>query len=284
MDLTKYLKYLGALVLLLLVFGSGWWVRDVGAQADVQSLVQDHEIVLQEIEVQRVEQVSSLTKALAAAGDDREVLLDQLASMKSKPAEIKYITKFETVVEGTPTVVTAELPETHVFQLESGLAVAKFSTEPAGYAFDTADLTLTANLVVGNKDSALSLRAESDLEPGTVYELPVENLHVQHIRETKLFEPHILLGAGVSAGPGGIGYGPHVASSLFHPRPQIDLLAIRVGSTSARGTTRPSVGIDPVLYNVGDAMPVVTNIWLGAGASVDTSGLVSGTISIGAKL
>ena len=66
-NLTKYLRYLGALVALLFVFGSGWFIRDIRARSEVEALLQDREIELQEIAVTRT-QNSSLSKELANAG------------------------------------------------------------------------------------------------------------------------------------------------------------------------------------------------------------------------
>jgi hypothetical protein len=284
-DLTKYLKYLGGLVALLLVFGSGWFVRDLGARSDMESVLKDHEIELQEIEVVKTKN-STLTKALAGAEDERDVLLDEIASLKSKPAEIRYITKVETVVIGEPTLVTTELPESHTFRTTDGLAVAEFSVEegendsPPEYYFDTADLTIKADVVIGERDSAVSLRVESDLEPGVEHEIPVEEFNVTQLRDQKLFEPHLIVGAHVTGGQGGVGAGPHLGVSFFHPRDELDLVQVRIGSTSGG----PALGLDPVVYNVGEHLPVLTNVWIGAGVDVNLQGQVGGTLSIGAKL
>jgi len=284
-NLSKYLKYLGALVVALLLVGSGWFVRELGARSDMESVLKDHEIQLQEIEVVRTKN-TSLVKALASAGEDREVLLDEIASLSSKPPEIRYITRVETVIEGGETVVVNHLPENHMFRLDNGLPVAQFSVEAGEndgepeYHFDVADLTVSASVVLGERDSAISLRMESDLDPGNEQEIPVAEFEVKHIREQKVFEPHVLVGASASAGPTGVGVGPHFAVSLFHPKSEFDLVSVRVGSSSGR----VQVGLDPVLYNLGEPMPVITNLWVGAGVSVDTTGQFAGTVSIGAKL
>jgi len=279
---SKYLSYLGLLVLLLLVFGSGWLIRDIGANSDMESVLKDHEIQLEEIEVVRTKN-TTLVKALASADEDRAVLLDEIASMKSKPTEIRYITKVETVIQGSETIVVTELPGSHTFQLESGLPVAEFSVVPGvkpEYKFDTADLTIKANVVIGERDSAISLIMESDLEPGIEREVPVAEFTVQHIRKNKLVEPNILIGAGISAGATGVGAGPQIAVSFIHPKDEWDLLQIRAGSSSGKA----QIGFDPALYNLGGPLPVVTNLWVGAGVSIDARGQTQATVSIGAKL
>ena len=283
MDLSQGLKYLGGLLVLVLIFGSGWLVRNISADSEIASLLKSHEIELQEIEVVRTRN-TTLVKELEDAGSDREVLLDEIASLKSRPPEVRYITQVETVVVGEPTLIATELPESHVFRTQIGLPVAEFSVEgdesQPKYLFDTADLRIKADLVIAERDSALSIRMESDLEPGTEYEVPVDELNVANLQNRKFFEPNILIGAHVSGGPGGIGAGPQVGVSLLHPRDNLDLVQVRIGTTGGRA----NIGLDPVLYNLGEPLPILTNMWIGAGASVDTTGRFAGTLSVGAKL
>lgn len=280
MDLSKYLKYLGLLVLFLLVFGSGFMVRDYSAQQDVENLlaIQQHQLL--EIETTKTKH-TNLTTALADSKAERSVLLEQIALLKSKPAEIRYITKIETVVEGESTVIVTELPASHTFRLKNGIAVAEFSSkENSTYEFDTADLTLKASVVIGERDSAISLRIQSDIEPEKEQEIEVQEFTVEHIREQKVFEPHILLGVNGNMAASAVGTtGPHIAVSLFHPRDEFDLVQVRAGY--AGGSAQ--VGLDPLVYNVGTKMPVITNLWVGAGVSYSRAG-PAGTISIGAKL
>lgn len=291
MNTSKYLKYLGALVLLLLVFGSGWWMRDIGAQNEISSLLKDREIELQEIKVVRTEN-STLVRALEEAGSKQAELLDLIASLESRPPEIQYITRVETIVVGEPTVVTTELPSEHTFRTEEGLAVAQFLVEgdsnATEYIFDTADLTVGVDIVLGERDSAVSLRMQSDIEPAKELEIPVEDFSVTHIRDEKLFEPHLVVGAGGTVTAGGIPSlqaGPHLAVNWFHPSTKLlgaefDLVSTRVGFSGGAAT----LGLDPVLYNIGDRLPVLTNTWIGAGATINTAGEWGGTLTIGAKL
>ena len=204
MNYKSVLKTVGAALLFILAFGTGWAARNHGAQQDIESLIKDREIKTQEIAVARVEN-TTLVQALAESEEDREVLLDQLASMRSKPAEIKYITRVETVLVGTETMVTHDLPSEYLFKLDNDLTVARFSWEPGEadadpqYYFDTADITIRANVVVGDRDSSLSLRMSSNLD-NEEKEVPVDEFQVtKTTRERKLFEPNILLGGGVTA-------------------------------------------------------------------------------------
>lgn len=289
MNASKYLKYLGAVVLLLLVFGSGYALRDRSAQTELTSIIKDRDIQLQAIEVTKIKN-TTLVKALAGAEESREVLLDELASVRDRPVQVKYITRVETVVLGAETVVVNDLPEHHLFKLSNGLPVAEFLTmngendSGAEYHFNTADLTVRGNIIIAENDSAISLRIESDIDPGTEYEIKVEEFNVEHIRDQKLFEVHALVGASGSVGATGFSGGPHAGVTLLHPKDGLDLVHIRLGTTGGDGSGPGfTAGIDPVLYNLGESLPVITNLWISAGPTVSADGW-AGTISIGAKL
>ena len=255
----------------------------------MESVLKNHEIKLQEIKVVKTEN-TTLVNALANAEKEYDILLDEIASLKSKPAEIRYITKVETVIIGSETHITTELPDSHLFVLENGLPVAEFTVQlnennnSPKYYFNTADLILRANVIIGERDSAISLRMESDLDPNNEREIPVKEFNVKYVRERKLFEPHFLVGIGFSAGPNAdkiIRRTAYVGTNFIHPANSAWSFAqIRLGSSEGR----TNIGFDPALYNVGKRLPIFTNTWIGAGITADISSQLSGTISIGAKL
>jgi len=273
----------------VLLLGIGWGIKAVSAQRDMQALLEAHEVELREMEVVRNKN-TSLRAALDTSSEANSVLMDQLAVLRERPAEVRYITKIETVVKGTTTMIVPELPADYTFQLEGGLPVAQFSVlDGPEYAFDTADISIKADLVIAENNSVLSLRMESDLEPGTEYEIPVENLQVSKIREQPVFAPHLLVGAGahlvLSGGQPGLSGGPHLAVNWFHPEAELrgtefDLVSTRIGAADGAAT----FGLDPLVVNVGDPLPVLTNLWIGLGPTIDTQGRWSGTLSVGGKL
>lgn len=283
-DTMDALKTFGAAVVVLLVFLLGYGTRDLTANSYIDELLKDHEIQLKQIETVKNKN-SSLEKALREAGEERSVLLDEIASLKSRPPEIKYITRVETVVVGEETLVTKNLPESHTYKTEGGLPVAQFSVKKTDdddyeYHFDTADLAISADAVIGAKDSAISLRITSDLEPDTEYEIPVDSFQVTKIKEQDLVEPHVLLGAHAAISPLGVKPGPHVGLSVFHLDNGLDLMHIKLGVTQ----DSLNLGLDPAAYNLGRHLPILTNTWVSAGVQVDTTGQIAGAISLGAKL
>lgn len=278
-QLVKYGKYIILLLLIISVFGAGWFIRDLSAQNEISDLIKDRDIKLQEIKTARNKEVSNLANALRSSYADREDLLDQIASLKSKPAEIKYITTVKTVVAGGTTVVS-DLPPEHMFRLSNGLPVASFTiADDNKYNFTTADLEFSANVVIGNKDSSVSLQASSSLDENE-YELPIKELHVKEIRQDNLFEPHLLLGAAAGATKTKPYAGFFIGSSFIHPGGPFDFASVRAHATSSN----IGIGIDPVIYNLGDRLPIFTDLWIGAGPSFDTTGQWSATLTLGSKL
>ncbi len=279
--LKKSLAYVGALLIALLVFGAGFVTRDISANKEMNEWLNSHGIELEDIEVVRTRN-RSLMNTLDTYKDQNQVLLDEIASLKSKPSEIEYIVRTETIIQPKYIEVykTHELPEDFVFRWGNDLAVARFSVEgepdSPQYEFETGTITIKADLVLAEDDSALSLRASSSLEPDDEKEIPITTLEVTRIREQKLFEPHILLG-GFAGMPMHSGF--TLSTSLIHPSDKLDLVSIRAGLTESGA----SIGLDPVLYNIGDRLPVFTNIWIGAGPTFSKDGWAA-SATIGAKL
>lgn len=279
---SKHRHPLELIVLLFVGYFLGWFIHDYGHQEKLDSLWESHTVVLEEISMVRVEN-SSLSKALKDAGSHREALLDELASLRNKPEQIRYITTVETITTGSEELLP-ELPGDYTYRLDNGLPVALFEVQdPLSYRFETGDLSLKVDLVVGEK-AAASVRASSSLEPGVEYELKIKELNVKQIRtnQQKLFEPHILLGGGLSAGTNADKvFGPeaHIGGTFVHLPNDWDLAQVRIGISN----NRPTIGFDPVIYNSGKHLPVFTNLWTGVGISYSTTG-PSATITVGAKL
>ncbi len=278
--IKNILTYATLFLLVYFLFALGMDQGKRSKQKELESYIDNHEILLEEIAVVRNEN-TTLTDTLEAAGEQEAILLDQLASMKSKPAQIKYVTQVETVVVGEPVYVTSTVPEEYTFRTTTGLAVARFSFKPHDlepeYSFDTADLTIRASIVVGEKDSSVSLTAVSSIDPSLEHELPISNFVVDTYDDHKFFEPHVSLGAHASAVP--FEWGAHVGLTPLHLR-NLDLLQLRAGNTGKQLT----FGLDPVVWNAGDVLPVFTNIWLGAGVDVSLEKDIYGSVSLSAKL
>lgn len=274
------LKYVAVICLILFSFSAGRTIQSRKARLDLQAALSERDIALKKIK-QTQNENGSLVKSLTDAQGQNEELLDLVAILQTRPAEVRYITQVETVIVSEPTVVTTELPDSYIFRMKNGLPVAKFSvSEGPSYSFNTADLSVSADVVIAKDSSAISLRMASELEPDTQYEIKVDSFNVTNTEERKVFEPHVTLGAHASANPTGVGTGPHLGVSFIHLRNDFDLVQAGIGITDRRATVR----FEPVAYNVGKPIPVLTSTWLSAGVEINALGQLSGTVSISGKL
>ena len=279
-DFKTIVKYVAVICFVLFSFSAGRTLQSRKARIDLQAALAERDIALKEIK-QTQNKNASLKKSLTSAEESNEELLDLVASLRARPPEVKYITKVETVIVSEPTLVTTELPNSHTFRMKNGLPVAEFTVaDGPTYSFNTADLAVTADLVITEDSSAVSLRMASDLEPDSEYEIKVDKLNVTNTEEKRIFEPHITLGGHVSANPVGFGTGPQLGVSFVHLRDDIDLVHAGVGITNGRANVR----FEPFSYNVGKPIPVLTSLWLGAGVEINALGQLSGSLSLSGKL
>lgn len=237
------------------------------------------------IEVER-NKVKSIEEILVQAQDKNKDLLETIASLEARPPEIRYIVETETVlVPEDPIFVTPDLPEQYLFQLADGLTVAEFAQLPEDeFKFETYELTFHGDIAISEERTATLFQVESSYEPGVLHELPV-NLDVTRAEEDalKFFEPHIMLGATVGITTEAIPL-PDVSASLgttlIHPSTTVDLLGLRV---SANDSTL-KIGIDPVGVNVGKSLPLLNDLWILPGFSVDHTLQPHVGATIGTKL
>jgi len=258
------------------VFVAGYGLADCSAQAEYNALLSLHEAQYTEVAVAK-NKVSSLEGALSGLKDENTDLLSIVQELKDRPPQIRYITRIETVLKPSdPIIITTDLPDNYLFQLEDSIAVAEFSIIDKEYKFETFDLTFRNTVILGEKSTASLIQVASSHDPNTFYEVPSE-LTVKKINRQKLFEPHF--GMGITLGlPQPILTGSFLFTFL-HPLEELDVAGIRI---SASDKTL-KFGLDGFAYNLGKPLPIITDTWIGAGASVDITGQFSGDITLSTK-
>jgi hypothetical protein len=233
----------------------------------------------------------TLRSLLDGKDEETKVLRAQIAAMKDKPAEIRYIVRTETVIEGRTDVVTV-LPDNYTHRLENNLAVASFASnknpEDPEFTFDTFDLTFKNQIVIGEDETSVLLTARSSAEPNREIYIEVDNIVSTKVRERPLFMPNIGIGLTGSVlfepntqeTPVGGAVSASVYMSLFHPNENLDVIQIR-GTFNATGAR---VGFDPVSFNIAAKIPIFTDLWLAPGISIGTqSKYPSVDLTIGSK-
>jgi len=289
--LTKLLgefKSLAILVfILILCFASGFFLSDCQSGNKYNSLLTNYTDVSDQLTVSK-NRVQSLDVALRGKDEEAQELRNIIASFEDRPAEIRYIVKTETIIEGS-TEVVVELPPNYLHRLENGLPVASFlqsvgenSNDDYQYEFTTFDLTFNTNVIVSEDETAVMLAATSSHEPGQTYNIPVQSVDVTRIREHKIFEPHLLVGMTVPIefAPPAVDATASFAVSFFHPVEEVDLLAPRISFNNKQFR----IGLDVVGYNLGHKIPIITDLWVSAGTSIAIGDQYpSLDISIGSK-
>lgn len=285
-DVSRGILILVVLALGVLLFGAGMKFQDFVTPNDFHNDLLDTEVTLQELASVR-NRNATLLKALNDAGDTENELRQQIAHLRQQPKEIEYIYQIETVlVPEEPEVVYKTLPAQHSFFLKEGLEVASFKTVEEQYHFNTYEVSLRSQVVVTPRRTSVMLQGSTSANPDSWVELPVEVQARRIVDPHKDWEPNLLIGftGGLSrptsndSGINGLAAGS-VVGLFWHPHKNVSALGVRasVGRT-------PSIGFDPVYYNLGSKLPVFTNIWLGPGVSFDTETNIQIGLTIGGKL
>lgn len=205
---------------------------------------------------------TSLEEAAGELAAENISLQEMISHLRSKPTEIEYITRVETVLTPVnPVLVYRELPESFI-HMAGPLAVAEFSSHNDEYTFTTHELSFRSTLVTGQRDSAVLLEVASSRDH-VWHEVP-STLQVQDTsRAYPWFGPTLHVGASLRQQ----GWRPSlvVAAPLIHVSESLDLLAPAVSVSE-----HPALEAYVLSYNVGKPLPVVDDIWLAAGVSVDT--------------
>lgn len=295
---SKTVKWIAAIAVLVALVGVLFLGMSIGREQALvekdaeftkvlEGLREDHK----EVVVARNKQVQSLQEALA--GKDAEIGLqaDLILKLKDKPAEVKYLTRVETVLVPTePQVITvpvAETPQKHLFTLnvpDGVLTVARMERVGDQLELQTYEQKWVLNAALGETSSSFLLRGSTSFEPGVQHEVPVE-VQVTHIDEDapKVVAPKLAL--GVTTGVGlpfagsdlQVGVGGSLTLPWLHPRPNLDVLVPRVTVGSAYSVVAQEnqfvfrAGLDAASFNIGEPAPLIEDLWLGVGPSVGTN-------------
>lgn len=228
---------------------------------------------------------TKIPEIIAVDLSETVTLRDEIKRLKEENSELLKSVKKSQV--RSVVRVTAESPEpTVIFQSKfipdhysykiGDVTIAEFDAEEnEGYRFTTHKIMIGGTVLVGSDTSSSQITMSSDYGDQTVI-LP-STLEVTKIKErVRVIDPQVQLGVytEIPLDVGGL-----VSIPFIHPTNDIDILSptVLVGENL-------SFGIQGISYNVGKPIPILTNVWTSAGASMDLDGKVSGFLSIGAKL
>lgn len=276
MRIDQLLGRVGLAVLLAFICSLlGYAAADMQGKAAFNELYDTFESHLEEAETVKNKN-QSLAHAIAGMDTENEDLKSLIAELEVRPTQIRYITRTETVIEASdPVFITPDLPDEFLFTLDPGLVVGRFAHQDQEYLFETYDLSFLNSMIVAENKTSASLQVATSYDQ-VWHEIPIE-VTVTNIREQKLFEPHIGIGLTVGVPTGAVT--GSLYTTLLHPSENLDLLGIRVGINNDLAV----LGVDPLGYNIGANLPVLTDLWLTAGPSLNTNGNLAIDLTAGSK-
>lgn len=244
-------------------------------ESELADIVALNEMTLQELDTERIEHRSTI-KLLQDSDIYTDTLEQQIVDLKAQPNQIKYVVRTETVIQAGPVITVREVPNDYIFRLKNGLAVAAIDKQDDEYDLLTYDLSLRGQIVMTDKKANVSIQASSSEAPDAWVEVPVE-LQVIQTEKTTMIEPHV--GVGFTTG-----YPWHVSGALWstfvHFPSGLDLggIALLANDSSVQA------GLIPVAYNIGNPLPILTNVWVAPMATINPQGQSGGSLLIGGKL
>ena len=275
MTRSTVLKIIGVLILLLLAFIAGAQVTSEIKNREIENLLVEGQDIHTEIE-----RTKNRNKNLASIIDkletDKTSLKQLIRELRTRPRDVEYITKIETVLVPEERVVeVTTLPAEYTHRIQN-IPVAAFKQLSDGYKFITYELAFKTLLVTSEASSTALLQVESSAEPGVLHEVPV-SLQVYKNRVRRVFEPHI--GVGVTASFPNPSLSGSFVISWWHPKPALDALSGRISLNS----TEIKLGLDLVSYNVGTHLPLLTDTWVGIGPDINQRLEPQGSITVWSK-
>lgn len=281
--MSKRLKQAPTPVLAFLCMVLGYIVADTLARTRANKIFAGLENELEHVTVTKNKTITANKALIELMTEDlnqqNKEIKSLVAELNARPTDIRYITKTETVLQPQePEVVllAPQEPYEFLYKLEEDIVVGKFKLGPEGeHTHTTYDMSFQNTMVITDNKTATTLQVATSYDD-VFREVPVE-LDVTRITDQPLFEPH--LGVGITAGAPTFDVQASLWVSTLHPWKNIDLFAPRLSAN----TEIASVGIDPLLYNIGEPLPVLTDLWLSVGPSINTQGEVAVDLTLGSK-
>lgn len=253
-------------VMLLLAFAGGYFISNFTFQKQYDLLLGKKNSTIEELSVAN-NKVTSLSKLLSSKDEEVDTLKEIIRSYENRPAQIEYVVKTETVFVGS-SQETRELPDDFLFTFDNGLPVSQFRVLEDSYSFTTFDINFDTTIVISEDQTAVLLEATSSYDE-TPVRIELNSVEVTKIRDFKIVEPQIAIGLTASLNTAPIS--ADLSASLYmpwlHPREDLDILSPKLSANSRSFR----IGADVVSYNLGAKLPVITDLWLGAGLSVSVA-------------
>ena len=292
--MLKFIKEYSNLILLILFVVFTFFNEQANnlelkkANELTNNLIRELGVANDEISVVSVRQLNT-QKALEEALSSNGELINQLATMEVD------INKLTAIIRSSGTLKPAQPPKVltvavdkpappHTFETEDGLVVAhlgvKNTTEGIEYTYTTHEFSFDTSVVISEDKASVDVLATSSADDSKAIRIYQDVTAI-----TVPPEPHKVLSAQLSLGASvHMAANPDLMASFtlhwLHPNKVVDVLSPRINGSA----NTFAFGIDAVHYNIADPIPVIDNLWIGAGANITHRGEWGGNLSIGVKL
>jgi len=288
------LLLIGGLVIVAIFLGIKWQYTNSLLQEELQSsALQEIEFVELQQGLARAESKVVSEKQLRAElelvyTEQYNLIQEDLKKLKAKPYIISHTTQ---VVEGGVTVIEdTNFPPEYLFTSRDGMSLASYTYEDRIFKANSYDLTVNSSIIIsidkyGNQMAHVIGSIQSS-EDDHAYPMTITNSELNFVRpkiNSIFFAPHLM---------GGLSLGASLEEPDFSAGGSLTLSAFAVGKTKSdnivrfpaiRGTVgndEVGISLDPIMGNIGKVLPLVDDIWLGAGIGISNKGtVIHGTIS-----
>lgn len=242
-----------------------------------------HKEILDSIEITKQEIVivknknSSIEKELETLYKNNDEALQLIKKLNVPQKTIEYIIKeTATIKPETPVAVFEQPPAQYSFELKNKLRVADFKYDQ-DYTYTTYDLKFKNTIVVADKKTSSLIEVASSYDPEHWVEVPSE-LSVTNVDpDFKHFDVNIGMLAGVSLPESKPQLGLYL--SPFHLEKNVDVFSLYAAYKSSDAV----IGLIPISGNLGGSLPVISDLWLMPGVSIDTKGKYNMDLMIGSR-
>lgn len=231
-------------------------MRNALTEAIAQRAADNAQIILQ------TNKNMSAAKAISELGEENRLLLDLFNHLKEPQKEIQYIVKTETILQAVaPTETFKDLPDYYGFKLKPDLLVADFYKQKDNFVFNTYDLSYKTTLVIGEKNTSAILQVSSSANdiwhdvPSTIEVINVQNNYPR-------IKPNLHIGLSSS-------------TNYLMPQPTVSIPFIEITddlNILAPGFTvgdKPYINLWLTNYNISKHAPVLSDLWVGGGLTLD---------------
>lgn len=196
--------------------------------------------------------------------------LQQMISATGGRTETRYIQTIKTIlVPEEPKAVFEILPPEYLHKY-GPLVIASFQQVQGKYEFRTYELGVAITVVVGEDHSTAVTMIASSYD-STILEVPTD-LQIIDVQKHRVLDPRLHLGLA--------------ASTDLHVYPYLGLsiLSVKDMSFLAPGIGLDRAQVDAARLNIGKSLPLVDDLWIGAGANYSYQGTPGIQLTVSSNL